>query len=255
LPGISLQKGIIYGPIFSRRLGRSIGINLLPVNRKVCPFDCVYCQYGRTSLQTDQLDPTLLPSSSDIIAEVKRALLKPRSMDCLTFSGNGEPTVHPNFLEIVKAVKELRDVYRPDIKIALLSNASKINDPRNLSAFDFIDLPMLKLDVGDEVSFKLINRPVKTISFDEVVKGLKSIPNLIVQTLLFDGEISNIKGMVFDNWCDTLALLKPHKIHIYTIARPTAWEGIEPVPASKLEKIRNYLCDNLRLDVEAFHNL
>ncbi len=124
---IPLQRGIIYGPVASRRLGRSLGINLLPANCKLCSFDCVYCHYGRTQAKSLHPEEDAFPSVQEVLNAVEAALQGGLDFDYLTFSGNGEPTLHPNFAEIVFEVRILRDRLRPQVKLAVLSNSSTAN--------------------------------------------------------------------------------------------------------------------------------
>lgn len=252
MAGIPLQPGIIYGPVFSRRLGRSLGINLLSVNRKICSFDCVYCQYGPARVWDETEGADLFPSTDAVRSTVEKALKKPRTIDYLTFSGNGEPTLHPEFAQIVEAVYELRNRYRPDAKIALLSNASCVVKPQIFSAFRFVDAPMMKLDAGDTQTFRAINRPVIGVDFHAIVEGLKGVPSLIIQSLLFEGEFSNVQGAAYEAWAHTLAELRPSEIHIYTVERPPATNVVLPVDPKTLEKIALDLIQRFNLHVQAF---
>ncbi len=123
---LELQKGIIYGPINSRRLGKSLGINLMPTSYKLCSFNCIYCHYGDTKILSRNLTPYLkdLPSPTLVKQSLEKFLHNYPKIDFITFSGNGEPTLHPQFSEIVDIIKELRDKYIPDVKLALLSNST-----------------------------------------------------------------------------------------------------------------------------------
>jgi wyosine [tRNA(Phe)-imidazoG37] synthetase (radical SAM superfamily) len=249
---IPLQAGIVYGPILSRRLGRSLGINLLPLNRKVCSFDCIYCQYGSENVTESRERGVPFPTVSEVLTCVESALRKPRTIDYLTFSGNGEPTLHPEFPDIVKGVLSLRNDLRPQAKLAILSNSSQVNDPEILSALQLLDVPMMKLDAGDEKTFEAINRQAKTVEFAELVNGLKRIKNLVIQSLLIDGVISNTSGDAFDAWVETLVDLQPCEIHIYSIDRPTPVSGILAVNADRLEKIACELQKKYFFPVKAF---
>lgn len=252
MSGIPLQPGIVYGPVFSRRLGRSLGINLLPVNRKFCSFDCIYCQYGSTTVRTLSPNRDDLPTPDEVFEAVERALKKPRSMDFLTFSGNGEPTIHPDFLEIVAGVRKLLDHYRPDARLALLSNSSRISDPSIQEAIRLIDAPMMKLDAGDEETFQAINQPVKGLHLDTIAEGLHRFPHLMVQSVLVNGKVSNIRGTAFQNWTETLTSLKPKVIHIYSTERPTMSGDVERVSPEKLTRIAVELKEKYDLNVQAF---
>lgn len=252
MSGISLQSSIIYGPILSRRLGRSLGINLMPVNRKVCSFDCVYCQYGGT--QEVLLSPmrSALPTPMEVFAAVEAALKKPRSIDYLTFSGNGESTIHPDFPEIVRGVKEIKGKLRPEARLAILSNSSRVYDPEIAAALRLIDAPMMKLDAGDEATFKAINRPTGGLTLEKILKGLGRLPTLMIQSALIDGEVSNIRGSAYEAWVAALDELRPQKVHIYSTERPTAESGTKCVPSTRLEQIAAELRDDLGLDAQAF---
>lgn len=252
MSGIPLQSGIIYGPILSRRLGRSLGINLLPVNRKVCIFDCVYCQYGPAKDSEDSFNGANYPSVSEVLQQVEKALRKPRTIDYLTFSGNGEPTTHPDFPEIVEGVLTLRERLRPDAKLAILSNSSLITQPSILPSLKRIDMPMMKLDAGDPQTFQMINRPAKSIDFWEMVAGLRSLPNLMIQSMLIDGKVSNVRGDAFRSWVDLLVDLRPREIHIYSLDRPTAYDEVQPVNSQKLQSIAAQLWEQHQLLVKAF---
>ena len=252
MSGIPLQAGITYGPILSRRLGRSLGINLLPVNRKVCTFDCVYCQYGAAKVSEALVNGAYFPPVSDVLLQVEKALMKPRTIDYLTFSGNGEPTIHPDFPEIVEGVITLRDRIRPDVKLAILSNSSCITQPSILSSLKRIDKPMMKLDAGDPQTFQMINRPAKSIDFWDMLAGLRSLPNLIIQSMLIDGKVANVRGDAYRSWVDLLVDLRPREIHIYSLDRPTAYDEVQPVSPQMLQSIAAELWEQHQLLVKAF---
>ena len=252
MSGIPLQSRIIYGPIHSRRLGRSLGINLLPLDQKICNFDCIYCQYGSTLDSAKVVKYVTLPGVDDVITAVEKALKKPRTLDYLTFSGNGEPTSHPKFPEIVAEVKKIKDQISPELKLGILSNSSKVMQPEIVSTLGLMDAPMMKLDAGDEDTFQMINQPIGNIKFQDILSALKEVPNLMIQTMLLDGDISNIRGEAYHAWVSALVSLAPLKTHIYSIARPTAKLNLKPVLMEKLKSIADVLCSDYGLDVEAF---
>lgn len=252
MSGIPLQTEIVYGPILSRRLGRSLGINLLGTERKVCSFNCIYCQYGHAKVSDSCKDNPSFPSTAQILTEVENALKKPRTIDFLTFSGNGEPTLHPDFPTIVQGVKSLRDKMRPDARLAILSNSSGVIQPGIVSALQNLDAPMMKLDAGDEQTFNAINRPAQSSKFWDTVEGLRKLPKLIIQSLLFDGEISNVQEQPFTNWVKVLKDINPEVIHIYSVARPTADAGVIPIFPKKLQEIETELINEYDLPVKAF---
>ncbi|MBG0786458.1 MAG: radical SAM protein [Anaerolineaceae bacterium] len=252
MSGIALQSGIIYGPILSRRLGRSLGINLLPSKRKVCSFDCIYCQYGGTKDLVLHPIRSTLPKPPEVYAAVEAALKKSRSIDYLTFSGNGEPTIHPDFPEIVRGVKAIKDKLRPEAKLAILSNSSRVNDPEVAAALRLFDAPIMKLDAGDQETFAGINRPVGGLKIDEIVNGLQRLPMLIVQSVLVNGEITNIRGEAFELWAERLATLHPRIVQIYSTERPTAQDEVRCVSPEKLQMIATELNERHGLNVHAY---
>ena len=137
---LSLQRGVIYGPVDSRRLGRSLGINLLPTGYKLCAFDCIYCQYGRTKVLTASAEKGRFPTVEVVLRKVEEALRQVPDLNYLTFSGNGEPTLHPHFVELVKDVIHLRDKLRPEVKSAILSNSALVGREEVREALARLDL-------------------------------------------------------------------------------------------------------------------
>lgn len=247
-----MQSGTIYGPIFSRRFGRSLGINLLSTKRKVCSFNCIYCEYGSACVVESSDEKVDFPSASDVLIAVEKAMKKPRTIEYLTLSGNGEPTLHPEFAYIVEGIVWLRNKLRPDSKMAILSNGSRITDPGVFSALQRFDMPMMKLDAGDEDTFHTINRPASTIDFDEVVRGYRLLPTLMVQSMLIDGHIFNAWGDAYEAWVCLLAKLQPIEVHIYSVERPTAEENVVSVTSSRLRQIEGDLRKRFGLVVKAF---
>lgn len=251
MSGIPLQAGVIYGPILSRRLGRSLGINLLPVDRKLCSFNCVYCQYGAAQA-VDEPSRSNFPKTADVLLEVEKALKKPRTIEYLTFSGNGEPTLHPDFVEIVQRVISLRDRLRPDAKLAILSNSSRVTDPEIVTSLKKFDAPMMKLDAGDQKTFQSINRPAPLFSLAEIVEGLQHIPKLIIQSMLIEGKFSNIHNEPYDAWVTALVDIQPREIHVYSTARPAADGRVESISPQILQRIAVNLNQRHKLTVKAF---
>jgi wyosine [tRNA(Phe)-imidazoG37] synthetase (radical SAM superfamily) len=193
-----------------------------------------------------------LLTPDEVFYAIEKALRKPRSMDYLTFSGNGEPTIHPDFPEIVSGVRALLTHYRPDAKLALLSNSSKVSSQAIQEAIRFIDAPMMKLDAGDEATFQAINQPVAGLHLDEVLQGLRALPHLMIQSVLIDGKVSNVRGEAYQAWKATLADLQPETIHIYSTERPTMSGEVERVSPKRLSEIAEELKGQLKLNAQAF---
>ena len=234
---LELKSNIIYGPVNSRRLGRSLGVNLLSPHYKLCSFDCVYCHFGRTAFTTRQAQFGDLPDEERVLGAVEGALRARRDFDYLTFSGNGEPTLHPRFPAIAAGIRALRDQLRPDVKLTLLSNSTTAHLPHIVEALSLLDLPIMKLDAGDARTFARVNRPAADVAFEQIVAGLKRVPNLIVQSVLIDGALTNRRGDAFEHWLAALAAIKPTQVQIYSTDRPVPETGVEKVPPNALQHI------------------
>lgn len=247
---LALETEIVYGPILSRRLGLSLGVNLLPTRYKPCSFDCVYCHYGPTDVKSLNPEPRSLPRSQNILRAVEIAL-REHSVDYVTFSGNGEPTLHPAFAGIVEAVARLRDKIAPQTKLALFSNSTTAHLERVRQALSLFDLPMMKLDAGDPDTLAAINRPAPEVSWEAIITGLQQVPNLVIQSVLIDGRISNIAGAPFEAWVNTLAKLGPTSVQIYSTEYPVADSGVKQVLPYELKRIAADVSQRTGLRVEA----
>jgi wyosine [tRNA(Phe)-imidazoG37] synthetase (radical SAM superfamily) len=252
---LPLQPGILYGPVNSRRLGRSLGINLLPSRYKLCAFDCLYCHYGRTQVKT--LSPGEehlpdLPGVAAVLQAVAEALRTRRDFDYLTFSGNGEPTLHPHFSEIVSGLKRLRDQLRPEVKLAILSNATTVHLPHAQEALRLFDAPIMKLDAGDPRTLARLNRPAAEVKLERILEGLKHMPGLVVQSVLVDGPVSNVQGQAFDTWLAALAAVRPTQVQIYSTDRPAAEAAVERVPPATLQRIAVEIEQRTGIPVHAY---
>jgi len=227
---LPLQRDVLYGPIKSKRLGLSLGINLLPTTQKVCPFDCVYCHYGRTGIKTISPSGIILPAADLVLKRLEEYLKSDNAFNYITFSGNGEPLLHPDFDYITLEVKRLRDRFRPKTLIALLTNSSIITQDQKIETLKLIDLPIFKLDCGDEETFQIINRPVPEIKLEDIIKGLMEIAReikLTIQTVFLDGKVKNYTGEIFNHWLSAIIGIKPSFIQIYSVDRPVAEGGIK----------------------------
>ncbi len=234
----------IFGPIYSRRLGNSLGINLLPCNRKICSFDCVYCECGWTLNEVEQKGMPERRMVKNLLEKKLIDLINTHNIpDSLTFAGNGEPTLHPNFNEIIDDTINLRNHYFPKAKISVLSNATQINKPEILSALLKIENRILKLDAGSNEMFQRINHPSSAITLQDIITGLLSFKgNVTIQTLFLRG---NISGLPIDNttekeinlWLEHLKIINPERVMIYPIARNTPLDNIEIISKEELDQI------------------
>ena len=234
---------IIFGPVNSRRLGISLGINLLPTHCKVCNFNCVYCECGWTKSPKEYEMPTRKEVHDALQKRLSKAQQENEKLDVITFAGNGEPTLHKEFPEIIEDTIKLKNEFYPGIKIAVLSNATLVNKKKIFEALQKIDYNILKLDSVNEETIKLINQPLGSLNLPALLDGLKTIhSNLIIQTLFLKGRV---EGISFDNstemevskWLEALNEIKPKQVMIYSIARDTPSETIEKIPREKLSDI------------------
>ncbi|MDD5218717.1 MAG: radical SAM protein, partial [Candidatus Omnitrophica bacterium] len=235
---IDLQETAVYGPIDSRRLGRSLGINLLPADCKYCVFDCVYCQYGVTK---PGHEGGKIKKGPELLAEIRKAFEHHRAqrtaIDCLTIAGNGEPTVHPDFPAIVDGLRKLRDEFFPGVKIGILSNAAQVHRPEIRGALDKLDRRYMKLDAGTAELVTQINRPHGAFDFDRMIDGLRALQSVVIQSLFIQGRCDNTGAEDVERWIDQIAVIRPLEVHVYTIDRKPAEAGLERVETKQLREI------------------
>ena len=218
----------IIGPIHSRRLGISLGVNLLPKDAKICSFDCVYCECGWNKDHKGGHFPDADAVMEELEAKLKEEVAEGRDIDVITFAGNGEPTLHPRFAEVIDRTIALRDQYYPQARVSVLSNATRMTDPKVHTALLKVDNNILKIDGAFDQTIHLIDQPTdKNYSVRQVVDGMKSFQGqLIVQTMfvrgMHDGKvIDNTTPEEVNAWCDLIREIKPHQIMVYSLDRPT----------------------------------
>ena len=240
-----LFSDIIVGPIKSRRLGLSLGVNLLPTNRKICSFDCTYCECG---YNPDNEAPKVIFPELDVVSKRLETKLKDMSSegllpDVITFAGNGEPTLHPQFSEVIDETLRLRNIYCPNTKIAVLSNASGIHNPKIFNALMKVDDNILKLDSAIPETVKLLNNPAASYDLSRTVEYMKKFNgHVFIQTLFAKGFCN---GKIIDNttdeevsaWLKLVKYISPRGVTIYPIDRDTPLESLEKIPSDKLDEI------------------
>lgn len=248
----------VFGPVTSRRLGISLGINLLPNNSKLCSFDCVYCECGWNPdpKKVKAILPTREMVFSSLEAKLTRMAKENEMADVITFAGNGEPTLHPYFPAIIDDTIILRNKLAPEARIAVLSNSTMLHKPAIVEALKKVDDNILKLDSGIPETIQRINVPVGYFDFKKIVQQLIDFEGkLTIQTLFLKGEY---KGVRFDNTTEKelsaliklLRLINPQKLMIYSIARDTPLKTLEKVDESELNRIASDLREMLTIDVE-----
>ena len=225
-----LREETVFGPIASRRLGSSLGINLLPTKGKLCNFDCIYCECG---WNRDGRNDTRLPSAAEVRQALEAKLRECSSaavpIDSITFSGDGEPTLNPDFAQIVRDTLALRDTYYPLAKVSVLSNATRIALPEVFGALRLVDNPILKLDAPTAELAGRINKPVGKYDPEKIVADLSRFEgNFILQTMfLRSRDFDSSSPEVLEPWMGIVRRLHPREVMVYTIARPAPMEGLE----------------------------
>jgi wyosine [tRNA(Phe)-imidazoG37] synthetase (radical SAM superfamily) len=237
---------IIFGPVKSRRLGVSLGINLLPSSGKVCNFNCIYCECGWT--RVSEIKGQKLPSRKEVYEalDLKLSAMREKNQapDVITYAGNGEPTLHPEFPGIIDDSIKLRDKYFPEAKIAVLSNSTAITKPKVKKALLKVDSNILKLDSGFDLTIRIHNQPKVNVKVDKLVRDLQKFRGrLIVQTLFLRGTfngntIDNTTPEEIEAWLKAIKKIRPSEVMIYTISRDTPEEGqLKKVPVTELKQI------------------
>jgi wyosine [tRNA(Phe)-imidazoG37] synthetase (radical SAM superfamily) len=194
-----------------------------------------------------------LPDIDKVVKKLEKKLQTDMELDLITFSGNGEPTLYPDFSDLVEEVVELRGKYRPEAKIALLSNSSGLIYDDVVESLDMIDLPVLKLDVGNEDSFRAVNRPARSIKFEEIFERLFSLDGIYLQTVFVDGEPINITRSDLKDYIEAIGRIKPQEIHLYSIDRPVPNTRISLVPPEKLKRIASRIKKETGIAARAFY--
>ena len=236
----------IFGPVHSRRLGISLGINLLPADGKVCSFDCIYCECG---FNKDHRPTLPLPEREEVAQKLEAKLQEMQAEgqlpDVLTFAGNGEPTCHPHFAEIIDDTIRLRDQYCPKAKVCVLSNSTFIHRQQVHDALMRVDDNILKLDTVSSDYINKVDRPNGTYDVKTIIERMKAFNgHIIIQTMFmrgtYNGESVDNTGEAFvAPWLDIVKAIKPQQVMVYTIDRETPAQGLEKATHEQLDAIRD----------------
>lgn len=238
----------VFGPVHSRRLGVSLGINLLPSDGKFCTFDCVYCECGfNKDFRPKNPLPTREEVKSVLEAKLQEMTENGPAPDVLTFAGNGEPTAHPQFAAIVDDVLALRDCYFPKAKVSVLGNATQLHRADVFEALKRVDNNIMKLDTVDNDYIRRVDRPTGRYDVEKVVEQLKAFSGkVIIQTMFMQGSVD---GTDVDNtadayvlpWLEAVAQIAPSKVMIYTIDRETPAHQLRKATPEQLNRIADLL--------------
>lgn len=243
-----IREETVFGPIFSRRLGTSLGINLLPQKGKICNFDCIYCECGWNK---DGRNDTVLPTAAKVHADLQKMLEKFRqqgtSVDSITFSGDGEPTLNPEFPAIIDDTLALRNQLAPTAKVSVLSNATRVHIPDVFKALSKVDNPIMKIDAPTNELVARINHPAPGYDVARVVESLKQFKgNFVLQTCMLRSKeyrFDSSSPEVLEGWMQIVRELKPRQVMVYTIDRPTPAQGLERFTPEEMKCLVQPLID------------
>lgn len=236
---------LVYGPVDSRRLGKSLGLNVLGAE-KICSFDCVYCDLGRTTLRLNQLKKDIqLPSVEDFEHALRsklRDLTKESArVDYLTFSGNGEPTLNPALPECIEVLLRLKEEFGLKSKTAIMTNAFHFESRKMANAVNLLDERMVKVDAGNEQCMKMVNAPLVRATTDKLTSATRQLKDCVVQGMFIQGSVDNTKPEMIEEWIELVGIIKPKLVHIVGLNRPTAQDGLLKVSEDGLYTIASKL--------------
>jgi wyosine [tRNA(Phe)-imidazoG37] synthetase (radical SAM superfamily) len=242
-PLLPLWSGIVYGPVSSRRLGRSLGLNVTPAGQKTCTFNCIYCQYGWTTARSAPTAAWPSPGQiADALASALRTLDAPP--DRITLAGHGEPTLHPAFPEVVDAIRAVRARQAPRTAVAVLTNGSRAHEADVHASLQRLDECYVKLDAGDQDTLRRVN--ATDVPLDRIVAALGQLPSAIVQSLFVEdprGRCGNADVASREAWRQLVERIRPSRVHLYTVARAPALARLRPVPRAVLAALASRLLE------------
>ncbi|MBQ7072591.1 MAG: radical SAM protein [Bacteroidales bacterium] len=248
-----LREETVFGPIHSRRLGNSLGVNLLPRNGKVCNFDCIYCECGWNK---DGVGGEALPTAAQVRSALEdklaALLLDGTAIDSITFSGDGEPTLNPEFPRIIDDTLALRDTYCPGAKVSVLSNATRVHIPEVFDALSKVDNPIMKIDAPTNELVRLINNPAPGYDVASVVEALKRFKgDFCLQTMFLRSPAFRSDAPdVLDGWKAIVRELRPRQIMVYTIDRPTPQSGLDKfTPQQMRDAVSDLIKDGFNIQI------
>jgi wyosine [tRNA(Phe)-imidazoG37] synthetase (radical SAM superfamily) len=248
---------LIFGPIRSRRLGSSLGINAVLPDQKYCNFNCVYCECGWSEKIKEKVHfPTVKEIAVALEAKLTELKQAGEQLNSITFSGNGEPTLHPYFKDIVKEVILLRDSFFPEAKISVLSNATMLTKETIREALLLVDNPILKLDAPIPELVSVINQPSLGITFEQILTGLQSFPvpfylqTIFLEMVTDEGKIyNNFDEKILEKWLDLLPTFNLKGWMIYPLDRPAPHRGVRKLSPEKMNFIKDYFTKRISIPI------
>lgn len=238
-----MGKQVVYGPVNSRRFGRSLGIDLTPRGCVVCNFDCAYCEAGR---EEDEGCAPHWPSPGEVGSALSSALQTASTIDSITISGSGEPTLHPRFGAVAAEVLAEGRRSRPGVPVRILTNGSRATHPVVRRALDLFDERIVSLDAAAN----RVDRPQRRIPLGGRIQGISMLRDFTVQSCFIDGAVSNVDDASVSEWVELLGELRPSAVQVFTIDRPARTPGVRPVSLLRLEAISRRLKGQTGLPVQ-----
>ncbi|MGN0202021.1 MAG: radical SAM protein [Candidatus Cryptobacteroides sp.] len=242
-----MREELVFGPIRSRRLGSSLGINLLPRTGKLCNFDCIYCECGwNKDGRTTEALPTVEELRTALESKLASCLEQGVAIDSVTFSGDGEPTLHPDFSGMVDVTLALRDRFFPKAKVSVLSNATRTGDEKVFAALRKVDNPILKLDAPTDAAAALVNRPQCGYRVEDIVRNLERFEgDFILQTIFLksDDGFDSSEPAQLEAWMDIVRRLSPREVMVYTLDREAPSTGLVKFTLEEMTSLLKPLTD------------
>jgi wyosine [tRNA(Phe)-imidazoG37] synthetase (radical SAM superfamily) len=248
--------GICYGPLQSRRLGLSLGVNLLGSQDKICSFDCPYCELGLTKLKMSQMKKAPYPQLSEIDSSVRNGIVeltkKGVKIDAITFDGNGETTLYPEFPEAVSLIMKIRDDLASESRVVALTNGATLDNAKIIRALNQLDDRMVKLDAGNDEMMKKINSPLVRMTVAKLIQGAKRLNDVTIQSMFLQGAIDNTNSHEIDEWIEAVGMIRPKTVHLYSLDRIPAISGLKQVPSQRLKEIAQLLQKRTQIKASVF---
>jgi wyosine [tRNA(Phe)-imidazoG37] synthetase (radical SAM superfamily) len=225
------DKRITEGPVVYGPFGRGLVVNMLGSRHKVCSFDCPYCDLGRTTLRLNRLKidaglPSVDEFNTLLMSDLQKIHAQGPAIDALFVSGQGEPTIHPDFPELAKATVQARDLWQPGKSTVLFTNGSTLDNRKIAEAANLFDERIVKVDCGTERAFKNVNAPLSRTNLAKILSGIQKLKDVTVQSLFFTGSETNTQPTEIEEWIEVIAILKPKAVHIQGMNRTPAKDGL-----------------------------
>jgi wyosine [tRNA(Phe)-imidazoG37] synthetase (radical SAM superfamily) len=244
---------LVYGPIKSLRYGNTLGINLLG-SEKVCSYNCVYCSLGPTQLTMNKIRKDYeFPTLDQIRAAFRAYISKSVPTEAVVVSGNGEPTLYPDFDEAMRLIMELRQEHLPGTKVVVLSSGAHLDSKKVVTGMNLADERVVKVDAGNDSLMLKINDPLIRINMAKFLTGVRKLQNCTVQSLFFTGDMDNTQPEILDEWIEVLGMIKPQAVQICTLTRPAPlYPGLRPADEDTLYSIAFKLKKRTTLEASVF---